>query len=295
MINHIKKCTIDIAFNKKAHLIPIVFLLCSLRVFGQPFNVMTYNIRLDVEVDGENKWDNRKEIFSGQIKFYEPDVLGLQESLPDQVNYLDNNLSDYDHIGVGREGVNKGESSPIFYNIHRLELLKDSTFWLSQTPDIISKGWDASYLRVCTFALFSDKKSKRQFWVFNTHLDNNGVESRVKSIELVLAKINSVNTENLPVIFMGDFNETPDNTAITNLKKAMNDSKEISVAKPFGPSGSFNNFEFNKPVTRLIDYVFVSKNPDLIVNKYAILSDSYNLKYPSDHLPVFVQINLMDK
>ncbi len=273
----------------------ITCLLLTKNVFSQTLNLMTYNIRLDVEVDGENKWANRKEVFTAQIKFYEPDILGIQESLPNQVNYLDSSLANYKHIGIGREGINKGESSPIFYNTHRVILVKQHTFWLSESPEKISKGWDASYLRVCTCALFTDKKTNRQFWVFNTHLDNNGVVARAKSIELILKKINSVNKKKLPVFFMGDFNSTPETDIIINLKKRMNDSKEVSVAKPFGPDGTFNNFEFNKPVTMLIDYIFISKSVDIIVNKYAVLSDSYNLKYPSDHLPVFVQINISKK
>jgi endonuclease/exonuclease/phosphatase family metal-dependent hydrolase len=273
----------------------IVCLLLSQKTFCQPLNVMTYNIRLDVEVDGINKWSNRAPVFTAQIKFYEPDVLGMQETVPGQVNYLDSALTNYKHIGIGREGINKGESSPIFYNINRLKLEQQNTFWLSETPAQISKGWDASYLRVCTYALFTDKKTKQQFWFFNTHLDNNGKIAREKSVELILKKIDSLNTKKLPVIFTGDFNATPESEVVVNLKKIMNDSRLVSVEKPFGPKGSFNNFEFDKPVTMLIDYIFVSRYSAVTVNKYAVLSDSYDLKYPSDHLQVFAQINLNKK
>jgi endonuclease/exonuclease/phosphatase family metal-dependent hydrolase len=263
--------------------------------FCQPLNLMTYNIRLDSKSDGENQWDKRKEIMAGQIKFYGPDILGIQEAMPGQVKYLDSSLTDYKHIGIAREGAEKGEASSIFYNTTRLLLIQQNTFWLSQTPDSISKGWDASYQRVCTYALFTDKKTNRQFWVFNTHLDNNGVVAREKSVELILRKIQAISTKHLPVFFMGDFNATPEMDVIVNLKKTMNDSKEVSSAKPFGPDGTFNNFEFNKPVTMLIDYIFISKAAGIVVNKYAVLSDSYNLKYPSDHLPVFVQISFQKK
>lgn len=160
------------------------FLFITLQGISQPLKLMTYNVRLDVAVDGENKWDNRKELFTGLIKFHEPDILGIQESLPNQVNYLASNLLNFRHVGIAREGLNKGESSSIFYNFYRLELNESNTFWLSPTPDIVSKGWDASYLRVCTYALFTDKKTGRKFWVFNTHLDNNGIIARKKSIEL---------------------------------------------------------------------------------------------------------------
>jgi endonuclease/exonuclease/phosphatase family metal-dependent hydrolase len=281
--------------KKYLFLIIIIYVLSPEYGFSQSLNLMTYNIRLDVAVDGVNKWDNRKEVFAAQIKFYEPDVLGIQESMPNQVSYLDSNLTNYKHIGIAREGVGKGEASPIFYNTQRLSLVTQNTFWLSETPEKISKGWDASYLRVCTYALFADIKTRRKFWVFNTHLDNDGEVARKKSIELILKKVQTINTKNYPFFLMGDFNATPETAVIVGLKKIMNDSKDVSVAKPFGPQGSFNNFEFDKPVTMLIDYIFVTKSADVVVNKYAVLSDSYNLKYPSDHLPVFVQVKLVKK
>ena len=273
----------------------LVCLFISATVCAQQIQIMTYNIRLDLESDGINKWSNRKEIFAAQVKFYEPDVLGMQETVPGQVNYLDSSLTNYKHVGIGREGIGKGESAPIFYNTNRLKLLQQNTFWLSETPEQISKGWDASYLRVCTYALFADKKTKQQFWVFNTHLDNNGKVAREKSAALILKTIDSLNIKKLPVFFTGDFNATPETDVIGNIKKVMNDARDLSVAKPFGPSGTFNNFEFNKPVTLLIDYIFISSAANVTVNKYAVLSDSYDLKYPSDHLPVFVQLRFNTK
>ncbi|MBI5372061.1 MAG: endonuclease/exonuclease/phosphatase family protein [Sphingobacteriales bacterium] len=277
----------------KKNIVPVFFLCWLLpgAAFSQSLQLMTYNIRLETDADGENKWSNRKEVFAAQLKFYEPDIVGMQECLPGQVNYLDSVLSNYKHIGLGREGAGKGESSPIFYNYHRLRLLKQATFWLSETPGEISKGWDASYLRVCTYALFMDRKTGRPFWVFNTHLDNNGELARVKSVELILKRIDSVNTKKIPVFFMGDFNTEPGTAPLVQLKEKMNDTRDVSLSKPYGPAGTFNNFEFTKRVTLLIDYIFISKKTDIAVTKFAVLSDSYDLKYPSDHLPVFIQVN----
>lgn len=90
---------------------------------------------------------------------------------------------------------------------------------------------------------------------------------------------------------MGDFNSEPDTPQIAEIKKVMNDTKDVSVEKPFGPSGTFNNFKHNEPVTLLLDYIFISKNSGLKVQKHAVLSDSKDLKYPSDHLPVYIEIN----
>lgn len=259
--------------------------------FAQSLKVMTYNIRLDIDSDGENSWTNRKDYFCGQVQFYEPDIFGIQEARPNQVIDINNKLSQYNNIGIGREGIGKGESSNIYYKKDRFTVKDEKTFWLSETPNEISKGWDAAYNRVCTYGLFKDKTTKTFFWVFNTHLDHMGEEARTKGIALILSKIKEVNTKNYPVIFMGDFNSEPETERIINLKKEMNDSREISEQKPFGPSGSFNNFIHNEPVTKLIDYIFLSKN-NVKVLKYAILSDSKDLKYPSDHLPIFAEIKI---
>jgi len=253
---------------------------------------MTYNIRLDVAVDGENDWTHRKDYFTSQIRFYEPDILGVQEAKPNQVIDIANLLSAYSYIGTGREGIGKGESSNIYFKKDKF-LIKDSgTFWLSETPDTISKGWDAAFNRVCTYGLFKDKKTKKSTWVFNTHLDHIGEVARTKGIQLILFKIATLNKKNYPVIFMGDFNSEPIADRIIALKKEMNDCRDVSREKPFGPSGTFNNFKHNEPVTKLIDYVFISKTNNIVANKYAVLSDSKDLKYPSDHLPVFVELKI---
>ena len=270
----------------------LLFVLTTITVEAQSLKVMTYNMRLELAADGVNAWSNRKEMFADQIKFYEPDFMGVQEAMPNQINYLDTTLTFFHHIGIGREGVNKGEASAIFYNYSRFDLIQSNTFWLSDTPDKVSKGWDASYIRVCTYGLFRDKKSKKEFWVFNTHLDNDGIIARTNGVELILKKMKEVNTNDLPVIFTGDFNTTPETALITNLKKVMDDTKDVSISKPFGPVGTFNNFEFNKPVTMKIDYIFISKGSKIKVKRFAVLSDSDNLRYPSDHLPVYVELKM---
>ena len=278
---------------KKFTIIKLTIISILLFVFAanaQDLKVMSYNIRLDVKSDGENSWSNRKDFFSSQIKFYEPDIFGVQEAMPNQINDLTKSLPEYNHIGIGRDGVGKGEASAIFYDKSRFIVSNEQTFWLSETPEKISKGWDAAYIRICTYALFKDKKTKRTFWVFNTHLDNTGELARKNGINLILAKMKEVNKKNYPVILMGDFNAEPDSQLITDLKKSMLDTRDISEAKPFGPSGTFNGFKFNEPVTRLIDYIFVDNSKRIKVKKYAVLSDSKDLKYPSDHLPVYVEL-----
>ena len=270
----------------------LILVLLSGFVHSQNLKMMTYNIRLDVAVDGENNWSHRKDFFTSQIQFYEPDIFGVQEATPNQVIAISNALLQYDKIGIGREGVGKGESSNIYYKKDRFMVKNEITFWLSETPNEISKGWDAACNRVCTFGLFEDIKTNKTFWVFNTHLDHIGEIARTKGIEMILNKITQVNKENLPVFFMGDFNSQPEENRILELKKIMNDSRELSVEKPFGPIGTFNNFQYNEPVTKRIDYIFLSKNNGFTIQKYAVLTDSKNLRFPSDHFPVLIEISI---
>ncbi len=273
----------------------LILTVFSVFAFTQTLTVMTYNIRLNVAVDGENAWPLRKDFLTSQIRFYNPDLFGVQEATPGQVNDISTLLPQYGCLGIGRDGVGKGEASDIYFKKDRFLVKESNTFWLSETPDEISKGWDAAFNRVCTYALLKDKESKKLIWVFNTHLDHIGEDARTKGIQLILTKIAALNTKDYPVIFMGDFNSEPDAERIVNLKKVMNDSRDVSEEKPFGPDGTFNDFKHNEAVTKLIDYIFISKNAELKVKKYAVLSDSKDLKYPSDHFPVYVELIYMKK
>lgn len=196
----------------------------------------------------------------------------------------------YDFVGVGRDdGKDKGEYSAIFYKKDKFKVLESATFWLSETPDKAGMGWDAACNRICTYALFKHRESKQKFWMFNTHFDHIGVEARKNSTILIVEKIDEINTERYPVILTGDFNMEPNNENIKFLLNNLRDSKTISKNK-FGPDVTFNGFYFDQPVNKRIDYIFVSNS--ISVNKYAVLSDSWDLKYPSDHFPVFVSIKL---
>ncbi|CAM4145201.1 endonuclease/exonuclease/phosphatase family protein [Gillisia limnaea] len=251
--------------------------------------VMSYNIKYANENDGENSWSLRKDHLANQIKFYQPDIFGVQEAVLEQLEYFEGTMPEYNYVGVGRDdGKTKGEFSAIFYDSNRFEVLKENTFWLSKTPDEISVGWDAALPRVCTYAKFRDKNSGENFWVFNTHFDHMGEEAREESARLIWKKMQELNSEGLPVILMGDLNLEPNAPGIKFLSEKLNDSKTIAELD-FGPEGTFNGYNFLEPVKRRIDYIFTSK-VNIEVLKYAVLSDSWDLKYPSDHLPVLVQL-----
>lgn len=260
--------------------------------YSQSFKMMTYNIRLDIESDGENRWELRKDFFVSQIDFFNPDVFGVQEALPNQIKDIESGLKKYTVIGLGRENGNTGESSSIFFKTEKFQLIEQNTFWLSETPEKVSRGWDAACNRVCTYVLLKDKKSKTNFYVFNTHLDHMGEIARKNSVKLILDKIKQINKSNLPLVLMGDFNLLPSDERIQMIKKEMLDSRDVSEKEPFGSEGTFNGFNYNKSPTERIDYIFLLNNNKLKVNKYAVFNESKNLKYASDHFPVYAELKI---
>lgn len=274
----------------KIHFVTLFLFVLIAQLSAQEMRFMTYNIRYANVNDGDNQWEKRKEYLSDQIEFYAPDVIGIQEGLQLQVNYLNARLAEYDFIGVGRnDGKNKGEYCAIFYDRRKLDVLEQDTFWLSEHPEKVSVGWDAAMERICTYGLFSNKITGKKFWVFNTHFDHIGVLAREKSAVLIAQKIKEINEGNFPVILMGDFNLNDQSKAITFLSGEFNDTRMVSKNRPFGPFGTFTGFAFEEPVKDRIDYIFCSKE-DIRVQKYAVLTDSRDQKYPSDHFPVLIQV-----
>ena len=270
----------------------LIVLIIPLSLIAQQINIITFNIRYATENDGINAWSNRVEMVNGLLKFHEPDIFGLQEALITQIEKISEGLPEFEWIGVGRDdGIQKGEFSPLFYNKNKFILVKHGTFWLSETPEKPSMGWDASYKRVVTWGKFKSKVSGKHFLVFNTHFDHRGDEARKNSAILIKEKIKEIDDNlGLPVILTGDFNLEPETEPIALIKTFLNDSWEISAVKPYGPFGTFNGFQWDAPLENRIDYIFTSK--DIKVLKYAAISDSKEQRWPSDHLPVFAKIQL---
>jgi endonuclease/exonuclease/phosphatase family metal-dependent hydrolase len=280
----------ELNFISMKHLFTILLLLSSFLLKAQEINVITYNIRYNTPNDGINAWPNRSEMAAGLLRFHDADIFGLQEALISQINDIEKQLPQMKHVGVGRDdGKEAGEFSPVFFNIQKFKLVDSGWFWLSETPEKPGYGWDAHYNRICTWVKLKPKKGT-QFIVFNTHFDHQGDVARAESAKLILKKIEEINTKNLPVILTGDFNLTPETTPIQYVKQYLRDSKEISFEPPYGPEGTFNNFDFNSILTDRIDYIFV--NNKVTVLKYGVLSDSKDNRYPSDHLPVFAKLKL---
>ena len=262
-----------------------------LTTYGQEVKVLSYNIKYDNVHDTVNNWNDRKEAMVELLNYYEPGIIGMQEVLDHQLTYLDENLSDYTFIGVGRDdGKKKGEYSPILYNTKKYTLLKNETFWLSETPHEISVGWDASMERICTYGVFVDIESGKQFMVFNTHFDHIGTVAREKSAELIVTKIKEINSNKLPVVLMGDLNLSPNETPIKFLQGALTDGQSITKKPFYGPTGSFSGFDHNRVLNNRIDYIFVE---NFKVLEYIHIDDRMeNNKHISDHLPVFANLEM---
>ncbi|ASW74853.1 endonuclease/exonuclease/phosphatase [Chryseobacterium piperi] len=258
--------------------------------FSQDLKVMSFNIRLQVESDKENAWTERKQDVFDLLTYYHPDYFGVQEALPEQMKGLKNGLKNYDYVGVGRDdGKEMGEFSALFFNTEKLDVIKSGTFWLSETPEKVSRGWDAACNRVCTYALFRDKKSKKEFLAMNIHFDHVGNVARVKSSELILKKMKELNPGNLPIILSGDFNLTDDAEPIKILSRNLKDSFYHSETKHYGPVGTFTAFNINEVPKDRIDYIFVK---GMKIKSHRHINDRReNLLYPSDHFPVLTDLS----
>ena len=270
----------------------LLTMLLGVLMQAQNLKVMSFNVRLSVDSDKENSWNNRKTDVLKLIEYYHPDVMGVQEPVPQQMKDLKAGLPQYNFVGVGREdGKDKGEYSAIFYNIEKLKVVKSGTFWLSETPEVPSKGWDAALPRICSYAQFKDLKSGKQFWAFNVHFDHIGMVARVNSSKLILEKIKEFNTKNLPVILTGDFN-LPENTEpIQILSKNLDDTLYKTIAPHYGPTYTWQDFDTNKIPEDRIDYIFV-KGFKILTNR-TINDRRDNLLYYSDHFRILSDIQFL--
>lgn len=244
--------------------------------------VISYNIRLGVADDGPNSWEFRKAASPAMILDQKPDIFGLQEAYNFQVDYLLQHCKDYSSVGVPRDdGKEKGEIMAIFYNKKVIELERWGTFWLSSTPSVPSKGWDAACRRTATWAFMKDKRTGKYFFYVNTHLDHIGVEARIKGLQLVVDTIAQMNKENLPVVLTGDFNVKPADSCLDHLRKQMEDARRSALRTDIRTTYQ----EYGAVDDAPIDYVFYKGFTTCL--RFDVISKQYaGVKYISDHYPV---------
>lgn len=275
------------------HMIKKIFMLAAAMIMSLPLlqaqeseglKVMSYNIRLGSAQDGTNSWALRYTATGKMLEDQKPDVFGVQEALEYQVRYI-KEMCGYESVGVGREnGKKEGEHMSIFWNKKTVSMLKWGTFWLSETPEKPSKGWDAECFRTATWALMKDKKTGKKFYFVNTHLDHKGTEAQKNGLKLIVDRIAEINPDGLPMVLTGDFNIEPKNPALKDLDARMQSTRKI--AEKTDDHATYNGW--GKSST-MIDYIYVSGFSSC--PEYQTVTKRYeDRKFISDHYPIFARL-----
>ncbi|USK34914.1 endonuclease/exonuclease/phosphatase family protein [Bacillus sp. F19] len=257
--------------------------------------VMTYNVRYQNSSDpSPHTWAERLPAIKKLIEREQPDIIGTQEVLHKQLLDLEENLPQYEWIGLGREGGSKGEYSAIFYNENRYTPLEYDHFWLSDTPNVIgSMTWGNTIPRMVTWAKFLDKQTNQQFYVVNTHFDHKSANAREKSAELIKEKIKAFNPE-LPIVLTGDFNASPDSKPYQLLTTEgpfvdLWKVAETRINEELGTANAFKDPTGGGPEKR-IDWILSKGNVQ--AHTIEILDDHKHGQFPSDHYPVMADLTL---
>ncbi len=264
----------------------VLFVMTSCGYAENEIKVISYNIRMsgDPYGDGNNHWTYRKQATLNMIAEEQPAIIGMQEVCPDQMQFLVKNLTEYGHIGVGREdGKSDGEHMAVFYRDDVVELVEWSTFWLSETPDVPSKGWDAACKRSCTWALFRMKATGKQFVFINTHLDHVGKISQREGLSLIVSRMKDFIPRDATAFLTADFNTLSTDSVFNPLKAKMYDA--CACAAVTDARGTYHNWGRIRPIA--IDNIFFCGAKARV---FKVLCDkNYGAPYISDHYPVMLR------
>lgn len=262
--------------------------LCGLTSCNrQTLTVISYNIRAGVAHDHENDWQYRRPATIAMLQEQAPEIFGVQEAVTFQLDYITEQLPHYKCVGVGREdGVSKGEHMSIFYDSNKIELLDWGTYWLSETPETPSMGWDAACMRTATWTKLKVKATGREFFYVNTHLDHIGAEAQKNGLALIVERIAAMNPDKAPMILTGDFNVRPDNPALSDLNKMMTSARAAAADSDTKPS--YNGWGAEGAASE-IDYIYYDGFRDC--SWFKVLDKQYvGVPYISDHYPVVAHI-----
>ncbi len=251
--------------------------------------VMSFNILCGGQK--ENWWKKRTGRVVEIIKKYAPDTFGLQEAHYRWMNVVCKALPEYDYVGVGRDnGKRLGEFSPVFYLKDKFEVVDKGNFWLSETPEVPGKGWDAACIRICSYAVLREKQTGKTFAHFNTHLDHVGPTAQIEGARIIADR--GLKYPDMPTVVTGDFNVVPDSQPYkTIIASGFKDTRDIAkISDDFHTFHNFDRLHQGKLSRDIIDYVFV-RNIDEVVS-FKTVTDKVEGMFPSDHYPVIAEFDI---
>ncbi|WP_246105916.1 endonuclease/exonuclease/phosphatase family protein [Rosistilla ulvae] len=258
---------------------------------------MSFNIRYGTASDGENHWERRKEFVAETIAAYDPDLLGTQETLEFQKQFLEQQMPDYTSVGVGRDdGSDRGEMTALFFKTKRFDLRDEGHFWLSETPAKAgSKSWDSSLPRICSWVRLKDRQSDapREILFINTHFDHRGQQARDESAKLILRKIDELGAD-CDVVLTGDFNSSVTSVPYRTLfSDAAGQSPLVDTYAAAGPKET----KGDTTISRFLGDRFAGPRIDWIATRgnWKILDAQIDRtaregRAPSDHYPVTARL-----
>jgi len=252
--------------------------------------IMTFNLRFDNERDGENSWNNRKDLVIQMIEKFTPSILGTQEGTMQQLLFMRERLPDYAMHEPARSQEDHSCQYPtLFYRVEELDLLTGSEFWLSRTPRVHrSKDWDSAFPRMMSYALFADRHEGRRLWAVVTHLDHLGVEARQEQAKMIAEWIS---TQSEPVILMGDFNAVPGSTVhdlLVDPATGLQDTWQMLIHAENHLSMTHHGF-VGVPQRGRLDWILVTGQ--FRATAAVVVRDRFEGRYPSDHYPYFVDLD----
>lgn len=260
--------------------------------------IMSANVRCIAPEDKNEKgWSVRAQLIKKNIESVNPDIIGFQEVTWVHKGYLDTILSDYDSVITYRDMWVLSEGCPIYYKKDRFTLVDKGSFWLSETPEVMSKSWNAACYRVCSYVILNDLTTNKEIVVFNTHLDHVSDEARINGIQVILDKIHEFGFDSKASVLMGDMNSYAGSVTYNSWTSVFDDAAIVSADS--------NSVELSKPTYQAwgkaldndrIDFFAVSKT-GLEVNSYKVIDNTYDTEkytdvYPSDHYPIVINITL---
>lgn len=255
---------------------------------GEELTIMSANVRYCNPFDFfKRSWFYRAELLMSDIAAVAPDIVCFQEVNTTHYKYLTDVMEGYESLVTYRDNSLMKEGCSIFYRADRFEEIERGHFWLSETPDVMSKDWGSAHYRICVYVCLKDLNTGKEFIVFNTHLDHKSEEARIKGIQVVLDKIAAL--DGRPAFLMGDMNALEDTKTIESTKESFDDAQKIALTAT-GTSYTYNNWGEPEEDDR-IDYILISKG-DATVIKYHVVNNSHNGIYSSDHCPIYIKTKI---